>query len=72
MNYYVQVSFGDKALRAYALHLLNELPDNIKYAHNVQNAKNKLNTLLFQKHFIWRYGQLESVQWLFVMYFWTL
>ena len=41
--------FGDRAFYAYAPHLWNELPDNIKAADSVQNFKKQLKTLLFRK-----------------------
>ena len=44
--------FGDRAFCAYAPHLRNELPDNIKAADSVQNFKKQLKTLLFRKEFI--------------------
>ena len=45
--------FGDRAFCAYAPHLWNELPDNIKAADSVQNFKKQLKTLLFRKEFNW-------------------
>ena len=44
-------SSGDRAFCAYAPHLWNELPDNIKAADSVQNFKKQLKTLLFRKEF---------------------
>ena len=43
---------GDRAFCAYAPHLWNELPDNIKAADSVKNFKKQLKTLLFRKEFI--------------------
>ena len=48
--------FGDRAFCAYAPHLWNELPDNIKAADSVQNFQTPLKTLLFRKEFIRLYG----------------
>ena len=39
---------GDRAFCAYAPHLWNELPDNIKAADSVQNFKKQLKTLLLE------------------------
>ena len=43
---------GDRAFCAYAPHLWNELPDDIKAADSVKNFKKQLKTLLFREEFI--------------------